>query len=203
MPSNVKHQFTSAKADDPDATLVNPSNWNDEHVGALEIMDRDLSQQDIANDDTEQSVYSHQIPAGQLGTTGGFRLTLVGDLLCNVPAATIVIKVKLGATTVFTSTALDITDSADRYKWQLDILCMNSAADAQKWAAKILGAASADNFPMYVGSNAGVFHGAGHATSTEDTAGALTLDVTVDWSASNANLSVRKEMAILEEIPAA
>jgi len=27
----IKHKFTSAKADDADATLIRPSNWNDTH----------------------------------------------------------------------------------------------------------------------------------------------------------------------------
>lgn len=31
MTVSLKHKFTSAKADGTDATLVQPSNWNDEH----------------------------------------------------------------------------------------------------------------------------------------------------------------------------
>jgi hypothetical protein len=31
MPFSAKHHFTSPKGDDPDTTLVNPSNWNAEH----------------------------------------------------------------------------------------------------------------------------------------------------------------------------
>ena len=29
---NIKHAFTSAKSDGPDNTLIQPSNWNAEHV---------------------------------------------------------------------------------------------------------------------------------------------------------------------------
>jgi hypothetical protein len=32
MPISLKHAFTSAKADGPDATRVQPSNWNAEHT---------------------------------------------------------------------------------------------------------------------------------------------------------------------------
>lgn len=32
MPISLKHQFTSLKGDGPDNTLVQPSNWNQEHV---------------------------------------------------------------------------------------------------------------------------------------------------------------------------
>jgi hypothetical protein len=41
----IKHKFTDPKADQPDATLVRPSNWNDEHAisggtnGALMLRD--------------------------------------------------------------------------------------------------------------------------------------------------------------------
>src|SRR5262245_29735118 len=31
MTVSLKHRFHSAQADDPDATLIRPSNWNDEH----------------------------------------------------------------------------------------------------------------------------------------------------------------------------
>ena len=33
--ASVKHAFTSAKSDGGDATLVRPSNWNDDHEGAI------------------------------------------------------------------------------------------------------------------------------------------------------------------------
>ena len=31
--AQVRHAFNSAKADDPDTSLVNPSNWNADHIG--------------------------------------------------------------------------------------------------------------------------------------------------------------------------
>ena len=31
MTVSLKHKFASAKSDDPDTTLIRPSNWNDEH----------------------------------------------------------------------------------------------------------------------------------------------------------------------------
>lgn len=34
MANIVKHKFTSLVADDPDSTIVRPSNWNDEHIFA-------------------------------------------------------------------------------------------------------------------------------------------------------------------------
>ncbi|KKL84405.1 hypothetical protein LCGC14_1965070, partial [marine sediment metagenome] len=76
---NVKHAFTSPKADGGDSSLVRPSNWNASHVGAVEILDRDLTQIDVANNAAETSIYSFSIPAGAMGADGGIRLKLTGD----------------------------------------------------------------------------------------------------------------------------
>ncbi len=199
---NVKHAFTSAKADGGDASLVRPSNWNAAHTGAVEILDRDLTQIDVANDAAETSIYSFSVPAGALGTDGGFRLTLGGDSLRNA-AGTLIIRIKLGATTVFTSDAFSSTNLADRYRWTLQVLCLNSAADAQKWNAWMNMIANVANLSVRVGANTQKVLLEGQASSGEDTAGALVLDITADFSVASASLSFRKEMALLELIPAA
>ncbi len=201
MPGNVVHQFSSGKADDADATLIRPSNWNDNHLGASEVLDRDLDEVDVVSSVSETSIYSHSIPANQLGTTGGIRLHISGDILFNVGGEDFTIKVKLGATTVLTSTAYTPGTSATRRGFVLDVLFMNSAAAAQKWDVKFLAVLTAENFSIDRSDTTNVDTGSGIATSTEDTTGALTLDVTVQWSASSANLSFRKQMAVLEELP--
>lgn len=206
MPTNVKHQFVSGKADDADATLIRPSNWNDEHVGALEVMDRDLDEVEIVNDSAETSIYSHSIPADQMGGTGGFRLIIGGDYLNDSGSSrSLTIKVKLGATTALTSAAMSIPDVAtNRRKWFLEVVCLNSATDAQKWLVRwTIGPSNAANFATENPGTASGGDGAGYGTSAEDTTGALTLDVTMDHGAAHASLSVRKEIAILEELPAA
>lgn len=196
MPSNVKHKKVSAKADDPDASLIRPSNWNEEHLGAIEVMDRDLSQVDVANTITETSIYSHSIPAGQLGTTGGIRLTLTGDMLKGA-TGNIDFRIKLGAATVIARLNVNPTNSATRYSWKLEIIFLNNASAAiQKWHA---------NFVATVGyiltSSANGILGNDIGASTEDTTSARTLDVTVEWSVASASLSFRKETAVLEELP--
>jgi len=200
MPSNVKHKFASAKADDPDMDLIRPSNWNEEHLGAVEVIDRDLATVDVANTVTETVLYSQSIPAGQLGADGGIRLTLSGDMLANV-AGTVTLRVKLGATIVLATPSTDFADSPARRNWQMVVEFMNSAVNAQKWTAfmHVMNATS-DNFPLGL---ADIRTGVGLGTSSEDTNSALTLQVTAQWSVANASLSFRKEMAILEEIPKA
>jgi len=196
MPSNVKHKKVSAKANDPDTSLIRPTNWNEEHLGAVEIMDRDLAQVDVANTLVETSLYSHSIPAGQLGTTGGIRLTLTGDLLMNV-AGDFTLKVKLGATTAIIQSGVGHTNSATRYSWKLVIDFLNNAdAAIQKWH---LDFGAFVNF-ILTSTTFGLL-GQKVGASTEDTSSARTIDVTIEWAVANASLSFRKEIAILEELP--
>jgi hypothetical protein len=46
MTVSLKHTFQSAKTDSADATIVQPSNWNEEHVltaAANKVLGRDTS----------------------------------------------------------------------------------------------------------------------------------------------------------------
>lgn len=206
MGSNVKHQKTSAKADSADASLVNPTDWNASHDGAMEIINRDVAQDEVVNSSSEESVYSHSIPANTLGSDGGFRLTLGGDYFNNSGATrTLVIKVKLGATTVFTSNAFNLLAVAThRRGWHLEVLCMNASAAVQDWLTWLGISPAVTNSLKVMNIGAGsdsVTIGEGVGTSTEDTTGALTVDVTMQHSAAHASLSIRCEVALLELIP--
>ena len=134
---------------------------------------------------------------------GGFRLTLGGDMLKNAVGA-LEIRIKLGATTVMISDSSAPVTVANRHKWTIVILCLNSAAAVQKWNAVVQMVANVQALAVQVigtGNNSTFM--AGQASSAEDTTLARTLDVTVDWSVADASLSFRKEMALLELIPAA
>lgn len=170
------------------------------------ILDRDLSQVEIVDDSDETAIYSHSIPAGALGAIGGVRLTLSGDYLNNSGSSrNMVIKVKLGSTTVLTSTSFSAAPTANRREWQLDILLLNSAVSAQKVTASFLMSdEDASNFHIHNSvATAGDMAGVGLGSASEDTSGALTLEITMKHSTAHANLSLRKEVALLELIPAA
>lgn len=201
---NVKHIFQSAKSDGGDASLVRPSNWNAAHEGAMEILDRDLSQIEVVDDTAETSIYSHSIDANILGATGGIRLTLGGDYLNNSGSTRgLILRVKLGATTALLSNSFNSLVSADRRQWSLMVLFLNSAAAVQKWNASfVMSRAAAATFSIGAAVTDDGRIGAGVADSTEDTTGALVLDVTIDHSVAHASLSLRKELALLELIPA-
>ena len=170
---------------------------------SIRILDRDMSQVDVESTADEESIYSHSIAAGTLGATGGVRLTLAGDIL-KAAAGTFRIRVKLGSTTVFVGNSISLAGHAtDRYKWELVLWFMNTAADAQKWGAAVKAILDDVDFTIMPSTTVGLTYlGAGLGSSSEDTSGAKTIDVTVDWSTSSASLSFRKEMAMLEKLPA-
>lgn len=167
----------------------------------IDIMDRDLSQVDVVNDASETSIYSFAIPAGTLGATGGVRLTIGGDMLVNT-AGTLVLRVKLGSTTILGSPSMDLVNTSNLYKWTLQIWLLNSAADAQKAHAVFDAIAIAGTFPGVLGDSDLAVHLTGYGTAAEDTGSEKILDVTADWSAAQTSLSFRKEMALLERIAA-
>lgn len=162
----------------------------------VRVLDRDLSTDEVVSSTDEESIYSFSVPAGLLGSVGGLHLVIGGDSLKNV-AGTIVLKVKLGSTALLTTTALSFSGTANRYKWLLDVYIINSAAGAQKCVGKFQATQAAETFPLVHTSGAAAIQATGKGTASEDTTGALTLDVTVQWSASNASLSFRKELAVL------
>ncbi len=175
------------------------------HIGGdtwLRILDRNLNTVDVQNTAAEAPIYSFSIPAGILGATGGVRLSLGGDMLKNA-GGTLTLRIKLGATTVFTSTSVELITSAERYKWSWDIWFLNVSASSQKWSAKLLAVAVTDNLAMQGLNTLYGIAAAGQATSSEDTSAAKNLQATIKWSSASTLLSFRKEMALLELLPAA
>jgi hypothetical protein len=85
MTISNKHKFVSAKADGADATLVRPSNWNDEHDITL-ATDRLLGR-DTAGDGVAEEI---QVTGGlEFTGTGGIRRSaLTGDVTASAGSNT-------------------------------------------------------------------------------------------------------------------
>jgi len=165
----------------------------------IEILDRDVSQQDVANTLVETSVYSFTIPAGALGATGGIRLSLSGDLLKNV-AGNLTLRIKLGTPSVFAE-IITFTSGGNRRSWAIVVQFLNVSASSQKWGIPSAVFSRDDAGDLIIGT-ADIFHGTGINASSEDTAAPVTVEVTAEWSVASVNLSFRKEMALLELLPA-
>jgi hypothetical protein len=73
MTVSLKHTFTSAKTDSADATIIQPSNWNQEHVltaAAGKVLGRDTS-----GDGTVQELPISVTPAGDVTIPNDFAVT--------------------------------------------------------------------------------------------------------------------------------
>ena len=99
MANVTKHKFTSAKADGADATLVRPSNWNDEHAFAGgvngDFLIRDTGQSDGAN----------------------WTSTIAPAALTSVPSASLTGNIAVARLTNGTFTVVTDTDTGAQNNW--------------------------------------------------------------------------------------
>lgn len=165
------------------------------------LYDKVVTELDIVSDNTEQTIYTKSIGARDLGLGGILRLTIVGDYFNNSGGTrTLHVKVKFGSTTLYDDTTISIAAAAERYPVFWQIYLLNRGDAASQWLGGLL---MIGNRPATTGigelatdeiaANAPI-----GGTATEDTTSAKTFSVTVTHSASNASLSFRREVAILE-----
>lgn len=193
---------TLTVADDPANEEVDVTVAAAAGGGGISLLDKNLATVNVVNTTVETSIYSFTIAAGELGTTGGVRLTLTGTYLNNTLAASsITIRVKLGATTVMASNPWDVGTSASRRKWTWTFWFFNNGvANAQKWGALLLTAVVGVANALEVAMN-NERGGTAFATSAEDTSLARTLNITVQHGTANPAISLQKEIAFLEKLP--
>lgn len=180
---------------------LNSANYNFLLEGdASRFLNRQAADNDINTTAAETTLYTYTIPAATLGTTGSLRLRLQGDYLNNTgAAATYTLRVKLGATTLFDDVSGGLASSATRRPWFLDLVLANQSATSQvltfghKLGSSVGGATGLGDMTAAGGNDTA--HG---GASSENTANALTLAVTIQHSASSANLSMRRRYALLE-----
>lgn len=157
---------------------------------------------DVVNTVVETSIFSFSVPANMLGTNRMLRLTLFGDYLNNSGAgSTLNLKVKFGATTLYSEITASFASSAQRRAMNLVLwLAAQNSASAQ-----VLGGlfALASNAAATTGlgdlnANATLSNPIGQATSAEDSTAAKTLDVLVTHGVAAATISARRFYACLE-----
>jgi hypothetical protein len=168
------------------------------------VLDRNNTQLDIAGTIAETTIYSKTIPANTLGTSKVLRCTLDCDYLNNSSnTRTIIIKVKYGATTMWQDTTNTIAVDVSRHALTIDFrLASAGATNSQVLTGKATmsdpGGATAgfgdfaDDEIMTDTNFAG--------TAAEDSTADKTLDITVTHSSTEANISLRRNLALLELI---
>lgn len=171
---------------------------------AVTVLNRNLATVDVVNTALETSIYSFTIPAGELGTTGGVLLILSGTYLNNTAAASsITIRVKLGATTVMTSNAWSTGTATLRHKWSWMFWFMNNGSTiSQKWGALLATPVTGVTNALAIGADNDRI-GTADAISAEETALDRVFDITIQHATANSLISLKKEIAILQKLPAA
>ncbi len=161
------------------------------------VLDRDVAVATVASTTDETTVYTYTVPGGTLSTNKKLRLSVLADHLNNDGAArNLTVKVKYGTTTLFSTGAMSITNSATRrgILLSLDLAAFASesaqvAGGSLVWTADATGVATTVATSLYYGH---------HNNSTEDSSGDLALAVTVQHGTSSANISFRCLTAHLE-----
>ena len=158
------------------------------------------SQTNVVNTVTETEIYSFQIPANTLGTNKAINLRMIGDLLSNAATASnYIIRIKLGATTMYQDGSVSYAVNAARAPFDCDLILANQGATN----SQVLGGRF--SFGAAAGATTGIgdlsstlrVQGTLFGTAAEDSTTPLSLVITVENSQADANVSFRKQYAFL------
>lgn len=166
-------------------------------VGAS-LYARASTELNIVNDATEQAIFSFTVAANDLASNRALYVYLGGDYLNNSGAGrTFTWRVRLGATVLYADPTIALPVSANRRAWSSYLLVGNQATNDQTlFGVLFLGNSNA---PV---TGIGDLAGGGFANSgfagaaAEDTTTSLTFSITIQHSAANANLSLRRQYAM-------
>lgn len=173
---------------------------------SITVLDKSVTATTVTNTASETTLYSATIAAQS--STGIVRFTIAGTWLNNTGSpATVIIKAKLGATTMFQNTSLSIGTNANiqTFHWEGMIANLN-ATNSQRISGLIniggvvspttgVGGVNTANSGLTSYSIA-AFAG----TSAEDWTASLLLDFTVTLSTGSTNLTMTKEFAVVEQL---
>lgn len=178
---------------------VNAAGTEFEFVDPLgSLVDESHADAGPVNTTTETAAASLTLPAGAVAAGDLVRLTLFGDYLNNSGGSVnYTYKVKVGATTVMTSTTSTIPTTANRakYKATVDIMIVSTTAQRVSALVNSTGAA-ATGFDVITASRCMV----GYGTSAEDTSSSKTIQFTVTLNTANALTDFVCHAATLEVI---
>jgi hypothetical protein len=166
------------------------------------ILTRLVTELDIVSSTTETDLLAYTVPASTLGTDKALRVEMCCDYLNNSAAdRTLTIKIKYGATTLYNGTTGNLVAASTRRACTIDFkLYAKNSVTSQGLTGHVR-----------ISNSGGSTTGIGDINGTEDTTGTIggvnaaensalgkTLSVTVTHSASSANLSFRRQYAVIE-----
>jgi len=169
------------------------------------VLNRLVAEQDIVSSTTETDLLAYSVPAGTLGTDKAVKVVILADHLNNSGSArTFTLKIKYGATTMFSDASCSIPSGATRRPITIEfILFAKNSTTSQGVVAHIrtghattpatgLGNfGSTDTTDLATGTVIGV-------NAAENSAVAKTLSCTITNSFSASTVSFRRLYAVIE-----
>lgn len=157
------------------------------------LLDRSISDTNVNNDNTEQSLYSFTVPANTMGSAKGVRVRVYGTWRNHKGSTGIfTLKFKFGGTAGVTL-SMSVTDSAaaeSACPFVMEWLVYNTGTSAQTVMAK------ADFFR----SNALEVMNQSFSTQAKDTTGDLVLELTEQMDAADTTFRITKKIVTAELI---
>ncbi len=184
----------------------NTNYLKDQVDAAVKVLTRQVTLQTVTNTVTETAVFTYAVPGGTLGTNKILRLTLNGDFTNNSGGLiTVTIRVKYGATTIFSSAMTNVNTGGNSNP--LALFCELGAANATNaqramtqmfFGATNSGGATgtAPTIDFVGGSGGSLSAGAGavaaatHESVAEDSTSSQNLVVTFQMGTANASITM-------------
>jgi hypothetical protein len=165
--------------------------------GDVTVLDVDNAQTGPSNSTTETAVYSYTLPADFVSGEV-LELNIVGQYRNQTTTKTITCRVKLGGTTII-SQAPSVTASNSIRSWICRILVyIETPASVQRISYfGLSNNAAIGSISTGIGLSNTPWNGNGHGEATIDLTSAKTLELTVEFSAAEANSFVYAESAQL------
>ncbi len=172
-------------------------------------IDQSNSDQAVSNSSTETAVYSFSIPAGTMGTNGHVAFELAGEYENSTAGSSgFRIRVKLGSTTVWDTDMQSVSFNANfRAFFLVGKISNRSSASSQRTDVRATLSAFTDGSSTAVGEGAGWSGSSGHAgpwngdPSTENTALARTIEITVQHQTQDTSIRFTKHTVMLKACP--
>ena len=152
----------------------------------------------IVNSAAEADLFTYQLPTALLDVDGrGIRFIAGGDFLNDSGIAdTLILRLKLGTTTMLATPAISFTDSANRRKWRVEVYIMSTGTDEQDASGEFR--ISDDSTDTWASEGTSGHQAVGYGTATEDAGTALDLDLTGELGAADVDLDVQLHFANVE-----
>jgi hypothetical protein len=182
-----------------DGTTLAPTALTVDGLEVARLLDRTTSDLDIVSTAAETTLYSVTVPANAMGTDRAVELDIIGDYFNNSGAGrTYTFKVKFGGTIIYQDASISITAAATRRPWVCTLLLANQGAtNAQSgsghlWIPPSTAPTTGTGAMSVTAAAPWCFL---FADSTIDSTANQTFELTIQHSASNASLSLRRRYA--------